>query len=348
VATSKETFISCLRNEDHEYLPMFLRDFTLGMDVTNVRTTDVFTKEYDHELSAKCVKAFRNVTEQDAVVGCVHSPAFNIEAFGGEMKYPEYGIPLPIKHPFENMNDIPEISLEPRGKALGALRSYSSVRENMPDVAVVANVEGPLTKTGTITGMEKMIMCLESENDLIDDIISVCLEHTYSFLEHLDRNGSIDSVFMASASDNPDLFGPEIYENFTIRWLKRMTDRIHKMRYPVIFHPHGTFTSPGTEKVFDDTVRTGIDGFQYAEENDPRKIVSMIGGRCSVLGGTNIVPTILNGSEKEIRDETLFHINACENADHVFMCSCSLQRATPLSNIRVMCDTVHRHNGRIV
>jgi len=325
---------------------MFLRDLTLGMDITNVRTTDVFTKEYDHKLSAASVKAFRDFCGQDAVVGCIHSLAFNLEAFGGTVKYPEYGIPMPVEHPFENIIEIPDISLEPKGKALGAIRSYSTVRESMPDIAVVANVEGPLTKTGTITGIDAVIMYLNDKNDILNDIISLCLDHTYSFLERLDENGSMDCVFLASATDNPDMFGYDIYNELVVKNLKNMTSRIHKMGYPVIFHPHGVFTSPETEKIFDETIRTGIVGFQFAEDNDTRKIISMIDGRCSVLGGTNVVPTILNGPAEKIRDETLSYIDTCKDANYTFMCSCSLHRATPLDNIKIMTDTVHRYNGR--
>jgi len=325
---------------------MFLRDLTLGMDVLNVRTTDVFTKDYDHELSAKAVKAFQKFCGQDAVVGCIHSLAFNVEAFGGTVKYPEYGIPTPIVHPYENFTDIPSLSLEPSGKALGALRSYSSVRKMLPDVAVVANIEGPLTKTGTITGIDTLIMYMESEKELLNDMISLCLDHSYSFVEHLDADSSIDCVFLASATDNPDMFGCDIYSEFSLKWVKRMTEKIHKFGYPVIFHPHGMFTTPSTEKIFDETIRTGINGFQFAEDNDPKKIISMISGRCSVLGGTDVVPTLLNGTDEKIRDETLNYLNICNDVNYTFMCSCSLHRATPLNSIRTMSDTVHRYNGR--
>jgi uroporphyrinogen-III decarboxylase len=282
------------------------------------------------------------------VVGCIHSAAFNVEAFGGKMKCPEYGIPSVLVHPFENIIDIPDVSPEPSGKALGALRSYSLVRKSMPDVAVVANVEGPLTKAGTITGMETLSIYLETEKDLMNDIISLCTDHTQAFLEHLDKDGSIDCVFLASATDNPDLFGCNIYTEFSMRWVSDIVKKVHRYGYPVIFHPHGVFTSPGAETIFDETVRTGIDGFQFAEDNDPGKIVSMTGNRCSILGGTDVVPTLLNGPDRRIMDDTLGYIDACKDSNHVFMCSCSLHRATPLDNVKVMADTIHRYNGRSI
>ena len=277
---------------------------------------------------------------KDKVAFCSGKDAWNTKAF------PEYGIPSVLEHPFENIIDIPNVSVEPSGKALGALRSYSLVRKSMPDAAVVANVEGPLTKTGTITGIETMIMCMENEKDLVNDIISLCLAHTYSFLERLDSDGSVDCVFLASATDNPDMFGHDAYSDYSLRFVRKMADRIHRIGYPVIFHPHGVFTSPETKKIFNDTIRTGIDGFQFAEDNDPREIVSRINGRCSVLGGTNVVPTLLNGPEDRIRNETLDYINTCKNANYTFMCSCSLHRATPLGNVKTMADAVHDHNRR--
>lgn len=314
------------------------------MDVINARTTDVFTEAYDHELSAKAVIAFQRFSGQDAVVGCIQSAAFNVEAFGGVMKYTEYGIPVPLTHPLEGLDKLPDdLSSKSSKKMKGAAMSYAIVRKELPDVAVVANVEGPLTKAGTLTGMDMLAMLMSSNDGLLKDIVNVSIEHTLAFVEDLHNDGSIDSVFIAGATDNPDLFGPELYRRYVLNDVKGITDKVHKMGYPLIFHPHGVFSADGMKETFDMTVSTGIDGFQFAEDNDPNTITKWIDNRCAVLGGTNIVPTLLNGTDDQIRAETKMYVDACREGSHIFMASCSLHRKTDLGRIKVMTDAVRKY-----
>ena len=52
---TRDTFMDALEGGGSDGVPMFIRDMTLGMDVTDVDTTDVFGKTFDPELSAECI-----------------------------------------------------------------------------------------------------------------------------------------------------------------------------------------------------------------------------------------------------------------------------------------------------
>ena len=327
--------LSVLNGKRTERIPIFLRDLTLGMDVINVKTTDVFTSSYNSELSAKAVIALQKMTGQDAVVGCIQSVAFNSESFGGKMKYPEYGIPIPLTHPLSGVTELPEVP-EIKGKMARAAHSYSIVREKLPDIAVVTNVEGPLTKTGTLTGMDDLALLMISEKDHVNKVIKITTEHTMSFIEKIHKNGAMDCVFLASATDNPDLFGQDIYEEMVLPHVKELVSRTHGLGYPVIFHPHGVFYDDLITK----TIGTKIDGFQFSEGNEPGKITKMINKRCAVLGGTDIVPTLLSGTDEEIRERTEYYVRSCSPGNYVFMPSCSLHRGTDMTRVMKMVTAV--------
>ena len=339
---ASEEFLSVLKCGTSDRVPIFLRDLTLAMDAVNIRTTEVFTEQYDSELSANAVVSFQKMTGQDAVVGCIQSAAFNVESFGGVMKYPEYGIPVPLTHPLQGVTELPEVP-EISGRTAGAVRSYSIVREKLPNVAVVGNVEGPFTKTGVLIGMDDLALMMISERDHVKEVIELTTEHTMRFIEELDSVSSIDCVFLASASDNPDLFGCEVYQNMIVPNVKDLTSRIHKTGYPVIFHPHGVFMRDCMHDPFEDTIRTGIDGLQFSEGNDPERITSMINGRCSVLGGTDIVPTLISGTDEDIKERTEYYIRGCSSGSHIFMPSCSLHRGTSIRRVMKMIDAVRSH-----
>ena len=338
---TRDTFMDALEGRGSDGVPMFIRDMTLGMDVTDVDTTDVFGKTFDPELSAECITAFQRMTGQDAVIGCTHCAAFLIEQFGGTMKYPQRGIPVPLGHPLDGMTDFSGLDTEPKGKMLAALESYRLVHEKLPDTAVVLNVTGPLTKAGVIAGIEYISMLMESDRDVLDRLLALCFDSLSAVVERASGDGSCDAGIMASATDNPDLFGAEAFRDIVVPHVKRYTDAFHRKGLPVIFHPHGTFVSDSVD-LSSDILSAGCDGFHFPEGNDPGSLRDRFGGRICLLGGTDIVPTLMNGPERRIVSETEGFLRAFSGCDYVFMPSCSLHRGIPLENVRCMCETV-RH-----
>ena len=335
----KEGFLSALKGDVPEKVPLFIRDMTLGMDVLGIRTTDVFGKEFDAGRSADCITAFQRFTGQDAVIGCTHSAAFLIEQFGGEMKYPEQGIPVPLTHPLENVTDFSGADPVPKGKMLSALESYRIVSSRLPDTAVVLNVTGPLTKAGVIAGVEYISMLMESEKDVMDDLLALCMENLSAVVEIASRDGSCDAGILASATDNPDMFGPERLREYVVPWTKIYAEVFQKHGLPVIFHPHGTFVSEEVD-MSEDILSCGCDGFHFPEMNPAKLLKERLGGRTCLLGGTDIVPTLLRGPPERIVEETEGFLSAFSGCSYVFMPSCSLHRGVPLDNIRLMCGTV--------
>jgi len=341
--TPRENFISRLNGDDSVPLPVFLRHLSLGMDIINVRTPDVFEGSFNYELSAKAIVATQRYFGEDATVGSIQSASLNSDVFGGEVKYPEYGMPMMMTAPLEGVKDVSSIPVIISERNKSNIKSYSIVREQLPDVAVVANVEGPMTKASILIEVETLAMSLLSDDGYAEDVIRLGVEHSMMFIEELHKNRSIDCVFLASATDNPDLFSTDVYEKTALKWVRKMTSAVDKMGYPTIFHPHGYF-SDLDKSVMNKTVETGIKGFQYGDGNDPGTVTSMIDGRCTVMGGTNIVPTLLRGPEEKIRSETKMHIEACSAGCHIFMPSCSLHRGLSLDNLTVMMNVVKEYN----
>ena len=317
---------------------LFLRNFTVSLDALSLKTTDIFSEKYDSEKASDSIAAFQKITGQDAVVGCIHSPAFIVEQFGGGMKYPEHGIPTVTKAPISSPDSLENLCTVPKGKALDAIESYRLTRKKLPDIAVVANITGPLTKASVMMGMEQLSFAILSDKDYVRDVIKIGTEFTYFALESMYRDNSVDSTFIASASDNNDLFGGDALSEFTFPYLKDAVSKVHKIGSTVTFHPHGDYTE---KDLIEKSIKTGIDCFQFAENNDPVKIHDSIGKKCAVMGGTDIVPVLYSGTEQEIRDSVGYFMKIFSDSRYIFSCSCSLQTGTPLDNIRVLSEEFH-------
>ena len=343
---TSEQFLRALDGSVPDRTPLFIRDMTLGMDVLGIRTTDVYGERFDPERSADCICAFQRFTGQDTVIGCTHSAAFLIGQFGGCMRYPENGIPVPVEHPLGGVTDFSGCDPVPKGMMLAALESYSLVRRRLPDTAVVLNATGPLTKAGVIAGVEYISMLMESDRDVLNDLLVLCMENLRCVVEAVSADGSCDAGILASATDNPDMFGTEAFRDLSLPWTMRYADAFHRHGLPVIFHPHGTFLSEGTD-LSEDILSSGCDGFHFPEGNDIRILRRRLGGRTCLLGGIDIVPTLLNGPADRIGEETLDCLRTFSGCGYVFMPSCSLHRGVPLENVRAMCDAVRRYDSKI-
>lgn len=331
----RERFLSHFEGIIPDKMPMFLRDFTLGLDVVGCLTTDMFGESFDSELSSRSVLSFAKMTDQDAVIGCVHSPAFIVEQFGGRMKYPDHGIPSVMEHPFSNPSKLDSADTVPKGKAADAIQSYHITADAGTDLAIIGNITGPLTKASVLMGMENLSLALHDNISFVKDVIDTGMELSMTMLE--DTSDDIDAVFIASATDNPTLFGADIVNSISIPYLEGMADAIYFMGKYSIYHPHGDYTDPVPMEAF---LSTGIDCFQFAEENDPVKIRELIGDRCVIMGGTDIVPFLYSGTPEEIRSETKRYLDTFSDSRYIFSCSCSLQRGTPLASIKEMCSCV--------
>ena len=334
----KENFISAVSCRGSEYTPVFLRDLTLGLDALNVRTTDVFGKQYDPKVSAGSVLALQRMIGHDAVVGCIHT--YSLEAFGGVTKYPEFGIPYLSSPPFADIMRMERYTPDDIDDALldGMYRSYGIVRERAPELAVVMNVGGPVNTAGNLRGIEQFLMDTYTERELADEI----MEFSYGVMERMigKFHDVSDAVFLASASDNPDMFGPEGFERFSLPCIKKNVKHSHSLGLPVIFHPHGVFSTDDRKDILRMSVDTGIDGFQFAEGNEPEGILEGTKGKCSILGGVDAFTTLLLGPEKRIVRDTGRFLDVLSCEDYVFMCSCSLNRGLPIENVKTMVNAV--------
>lgn len=324
----KERFLSVFENS--HYIPIFLRDFTLGMDVIKKGPQDLFCP-YNPKMSSDSVVSFARMTGQDALIGCVHSPAYVIDQFGGEIKYSNKNYPIVVKHPLSSPSLLDGKDLFIKGLTLGAIESYKLTKERCSDLAIVGNVTGPLTKASVLMGMDTLSLAIYSDPEFVRQVINLGIEVTFIFLEKI-RN-YIDCVFVASASDNPDLFGIKPVMDFCVKNLNNMVKRVSNMGMKLIFHPHGDYTD---EKLMKPILDTHIDCFHYSEKNDPLTICQMIGNKTAVMGGPDIIPTLYSGTSSEIVNETCRHIDACKDNCYIFSCSCSLHSGVPIENIETM------------
>lgn len=338
--TQRDIFNSRLAMEEERIVPFFPRDLTLGMDALNVPTTEIFRDGgYDAELSAKCVLELQRIVGHDAVVGCINY--YGLEAFGGITKYPKDGIPYHSTAAFANIERILDHDpSEIRDKRLDGIRdSYAIVRKTRPDLAVVMNVSGPMNTAANLRGVENFIMDTTVNPDIAQTVMDFAANTMKEMIDHMNLD-SCDCVFFASASDNPDMVGPEEFERYSLPKIKWLTEYIHSEGKRVIYHPHGIFSTDDRRELLGKCIGTGVDGFQFAENNVPEGILRETKGKCCILGGVDCFTTLILGNRERIRRDANQFLDLLGNEDYIMTCSCSLNRGIPIDAVKTLAEEI--------
>jgi len=341
--TSRERIEAALRGERPDVVPIFLRDLTLGLDVCGFTTPEVCAGPdggYDAEKSARCVMETQRLLGHDCVVGSVHDLGIDADMLGGRVEFPERGIPRVATPPFSTADAVANARLpdfRTEGRMPGMLRSYQIVAEAIgDDVAIAANVEGPVTKAGLLRGLDNLLVDLASEpaaaRTAVDFAVELACEHVRSLLQ-----AGAHFIFVAAASDGPAVISPEHYLDYTIPGLRTIVAAARELGAPVVFHPHGAFTEELFWPLVDAAIETGIIGFQFGEDNDLGIAKQRWGDRTCILGGVD-VPTILSpGPPERIREATRQVMDvAGRDGAFILMPSCSLHRGLAIEHLQAM------------
>ncbi len=342
--TPRERMTTALSGGVPDRVPVFLRDLTLGLDVTGLSTPEVCAGAFDAEMSARSVIAAQRELGHDAVVGSIQYCGMEVEMLGGQVMFPPRGIPSVLRAPLNSPEKVEDAELpDPRRDAplSNMVRSYRLVSERIGrEVAVLGNVEGPLTKAGILRGLDVLALDMVSEPDVFQKAVRFSNDLTDDLCVAMCEAGVNTAMFVAAATDNPDILGSEAFAQHTLPGLRRLVDTVRKEGLPTVFHPHGLFSNGDNAGLVDASLDTGIAGFQFAEGNDLAAAKQRWGARTCILGGVNAFTTLLLGPPESIRRETARCLNSCmEGGGYVLMCSCSLHRGMPLDHVREMVGT---------
>ena len=345
IMTPKESFLARLRMEDTAYIPVFPRNLTLGLGALGL-TYDSYLDNITPEKSARCVLELQRMCGYDVTVGYIRTT--RCSPFGGKISRSINGMPQLSEAPFKDIDNMEKHYPEEAVCDIERISCESSriVAKERPDLALVCNVCTPLLTATILRGMESFVMDMMLNPDILNRLMDFGTKVAEIVLENSIIEET-DCVFLAAANDNPDLIGDEPFERLSPPGVKRMVDIAHEHDIPAIFHPHGVFSSEKRLPLLRKTIEsTGIEGFQFAEGNDPKGILSQTEGRCAILGGVDAFTTLMMGPDERIIKEIDAFLDVLEGHNYIPMCSCSVHLGMPIDSIRIMTEAAHSYRQR--
>ena len=338
----RETFNACMMMEPADRVPVFLFDLSLGMDALDVPTTDVFPGgRFNGKLGGKCILALQEYLGQDAVVGTYRS--IDVTAFGGEMAFPERGIPYIKRSPFKDADDLFRYDATDIADHMqDSVDSFRTIREARPDLGLLMNIPAAMSTAMVLRGLENFLMDLSLDPGYSHKLISFAADVSRTSVDVMSQRVDLDAVLLTAAYDNLDMVGQDMLREFSFPWLKRSEKHIHGLGIPIMFHPHGGLTeNADSEKILDEMIGMGFDCFYYGETIDPKIMLAHAEDRCSLCGGIDTFTTIYIGPDERVMDDVSHYLKHFDG-NYIFSPSCSVDRKLSLPRLKIMMDTVSK------
>jgi len=347
--THRQRMEAALSRSRADTVPVFPRDLTLSLDVCGYTTAEVCNAPatgYDADKSARCVIETQKQIGHDCVVGSIHDLGLDVDCLGGEVAFPEKGIPHVESRPIKTRDDLERARAaldQAEGRWPGYIEAHRLVARAVGQtVSVAVNVEGPVTKAGLLRGLDALAIDMIRQPDFARDLIDFATELILHRLEALLATGA-QFVFIAGGSDSLNTIRPDDFLRYTIPNVRRIVAEADRLGARTVLHPHGPFTDARFHHLVDEAIATGICGFQFGENNDLSLAKERWGDRICVLGGPDVAEVLIPGPASRIEEETHKCIEqAGAGGGFVVMASCSLHRGVRLEHVRAMVDAAHR------
>lgn len=220
---------------------------------------------------------------------------------------------------------------------INAIRKATKLIEDRP---VFAGVIGPFSLTGRLVDVtEAMIYCYEEPQ-----MMHTVLEKSTSFLiDYIKAYKEAGANGVVMAEPLAGLLSPELTEEFSSRYVKKINEAVQSDDFLVIYHNCGNTTILSIESI----LSANSDAYHFGNAIDMAEMMKHIPEGTIAMGNVDPAGILRNGTPESVKKATKAIMNACcEYKNFVISSGCDIPPATPWENIEAFFDAVNEFYNR--
>ena len=234
----------------------------------------------DLSVEAECFGAPIHISEDEVptVTGCVVSS-------------PEEADALKVPHVGAGRTDI----------YIDAIRKAAELIQDRP---VFAGVIGPFSLAGRLVDVtEAMIYCYE-EPEMMHTVLSKATDFLIEYIKAYKEAGA-NGVVMAEPLAG--LLSPDLAEEFSSRYVKKINEAVKSDDFLVIYHNCGNTTI----LTIDSILSTGSDAYHFGNAIDMAEMMKHIPADTIAMGNVDPAGVLRNGTPETVKQATKDIMGAC-------------------------------------
>lgn len=261
------------------------------------------------------------------------------EAMGAKVHYPEDEtayLQAPAIQSVEQIDSLKPVDPAKDGNLPHHLEAMKRVVDTVGDeVPVTGALTGPFTTASFLIGTETLVRLAVKNPAAVHRLCEVAFQGSLAYAKAILQTGAVPSLTDAMSSST--VISPTQFREFSLPYLRKLTDFIHQHRRAVTLHICGK-----TRPIWGAMVDSGADTISIDNAADLEAAKTAVGARVRLMGNVSPSEIMLEGTPQQVRRAVRRCVlQAYDNPKGYIVASgCSLPVETPFANIDAMLNAV--------
>lgn len=261
------------------------------------------------------------------------------EAFGSPVKFSDHEVPAVTKAIISDLEEaealvVPAVGA---GRTSAYLKAAELAAANITSRPVFGGLIGPFSLGGRLLDMTEIMVQMLIEPEMVHVILGKCTEFLIAYAKAFKETGA-NGIIMAEPAAG--LLSPEMCEEFSSAYVKKVVDAVQDEEFFVILHNCGNTTKQVTSMV-----GTGAFGFHFGNAVNMMDILPQVPADRIAFGNIEPAGVFKNGTVEDMKSKvsTLLQ-DSKDYRNFVLSSGCDIPPGTPIENINIFYDTLSEFN----
>lgn len=210
------------------------------------------------------------------------------------------------------------------------------------DKYVTSSDTGPYTLAAMMLGVQDFLVATldEDNEENVHKLLDYALRVAKIYGDLIIDAGA-EVMMLADPVSSPDMISPDIYEEFSLPYQRKLVEHLKKRAKYVIIHMCGNTTTR-----LEPLKTVALDGFSFDRIEIPYAL-EVARGHYALLGNLHTVDVLVNGDKELVDQEVDAIVDALQEGDgFVIAPGCDLAPVTPLVNLQHMSARALEHSAK--
>jgi uroporphyrinogen decarboxylase len=296
-----------------------------GLDLINKGILDAVT---NGDVHAACIEALSKKYPPAAATS-IMDLSVEAEAFGSPIAFTDDDVPTITGRIIHTSDDIsalrvPDIGIKRTAQSIRAIERASATIADRP---LFGGMIGPYSLAGRLYDMTEIMTAVMIEPDAIHPLLEKVSCFLANYLRAI-KNAGANGVFIAEPAAG--LLSPDFCDEFSSRYIRRMTEETQDDSFMVILHNCGANAGH-----LSTMLSTRAAGLHFGNNVDMCEILNMAPANILISGNIDPVGVLKNGTPAEVENTTRDLLSRTSaHSNFLLSTGCDVPPGTPVKNIK--------------
>lgn len=295
-----------------------------------IQLMGITVKELIYDSDAQAEGMYR-IAQRCPTAAAVSMMDLSVEAecFGAEIRISEDEVPTVVGAVVSTPEDAQTLPVPEFGA--GRTRIYVKVIEKalakITDRPVFAGMIGPYSLAGRLMEMTQIMINCYEEPEMVHTTLEKATEFLIAYALEYKKIGAHGIVVAEPAAG---LLSPDLCEEFSSPYVKKLVDAVQDDAFLVIYHNCGS----SVVRMVPQILETGAAAYHFGNAVSMKEMLEKMPGDVLTMGNLDPASTLRNGTPERVREETLNLLKTCSvHPNFLISSGCDIPPATPWENL---------------